>query len=199
MQDVIFDVSHHQGAVDFAAAEASGMQGVIVKCTQGLTTVDSHWSANSDEVSATDLLLGAYHFGTGDDGAAQAAHFLAQKPWGLLVLDYEANVGNQMVLTGAQAFIQRIVAETGIWPVVYCDRSHAMELALDEQIVANCPLWLAQYRDITKVPAPPSGWTEIALWQHSETGTIAGVTGPCDRTAFLLDEDLATWWKEHSL
>ena len=198
MLDAIFDVSHHQGDVDFAAAQAAGMEAVIIKCSQGLTNVDPRWMANSADAGLSGLLVGAYHFGTGEDGAAQADHFLAQKPTGLLVLDFEANVGSEMTPMEAQAFIRRIVAETGIWPVLYADRSHAELMGMDAQIVTSCPLWLAQYRAISMAPTPPTGWREIALWQYSEKGTVAGVSGACDRSAFLLDEPLEDWWIAHS-
>jgi lysozyme len=200
MRDTIFDISHWQGLVDFSAAKAAGMEAVICKATQGLSSIDTLFAHNTGKAQAAGLLVGAYHFGTDADGAAQADHFLELVGESCLVpvLDFEQNA-SQMLFTDALQFILTVREKTGIWPVVYCDRSHASVLAGSKTIVENCSLWLAAYRDLGDQPGPPAGWAKgYDLWQHEQDGRVAGVEGSCDRDAFMGD-DLQAWWREHSV
>jgi lysozyme len=75
--NVIIDVSHHNGNPDFAQAAAAGIVGVIHKATQGLTYEDPMYTTNRQKALDPRAALGAYHFGVGGDGAAQADFFLA--------------------------------------------------------------------------------------------------------------------------
>jgi hypothetical protein len=64
---------------------------------------------------AAGLLFGAYHFGTGSDGASQAEHFLdVVQPNAdtVVVLDFESNpAGPSMTLEEARAFVTHIKSE----------------------------------------------------------------------------------------
>ena len=42
----------------------------------------------------------------------------------------------------------------------------------------NCPLWLARYG--SSPPPIPSGFTNYAIWQFSQSGSIDGITGKVD-------------------
>src|SRR5215470_1317293 len=119
MQDIIFDISHYQGHVDFAAAYAAGMRAVIVKATEGLKYTDPTFNRNVIEAQAAGLLVGAYHFGTGaTSGLEQAQHFLSVVGHNqcLTVLDFEDST-SQMSLVEAIEFVLEIQQETGVWPV----------------------------------------------------------------------------------
>ena len=92
--NVVVDLSHHNGKVDLTAAKNDGIVGVIHKATQGWKYRDPMYETNREQALAAGLLWGAYHFGVGADGVAQADFFLstvqADNP-DLLVLDFEAN------------------------------------------------------------------------------------------------------------
>jgi len=199
VKDVIFDISHFQGIVDFNAARGAGMEAVILKASQGLTMADPMFRINSGKAIEAGLLIGAYHFGTDFDGTKQADNFLSLLPEEPLVrvLDFEQNP-SQMMIDQAVAFVERVQERTGKWPVIYTDRIHAQVLATSQTIVQNCPLWYASYRDLSSPPAPPLGWTQgYVLWQYTQTGRVAGVGGACDRDAFVGD-DLQQWWFQNS-
>src|SRR5713226_366223 len=110
--NVVVDISHHNANPDFAQAAAAGIVGVIHKATQGLSFKDSMNQTNRQKALDAGLLWGAYHFGTGADGAAQADFFLATVnpgPDTLLVLDYEPNTqGATMTLDQARAFVTEV-------------------------------------------------------------------------------------------
>src|SRR5262249_3871650 len=115
--NVIIDVSHHNANPDFAQAAAAGIVGVIHKATQGLGFKDSMYQTNRQKALNAGLLWGAYHFGTGSDGAAQADFFLDvvnPGPDTLLVLDYEPNTqGATMTLDQARAFVSEVNDKVG--------------------------------------------------------------------------------------
>ena len=115
---------HHNAKVDLKQAqEKGGIVGVIQKATQGRAFVDPTYKTNRKKAEAAGVLWGAYHFGTGSDGIAQAEHFLdVAQPTGrtLLVLDLEANPqGPNMPLIEARAFVTHVRQVTGRFPGLY--------------------------------------------------------------------------------
>lgn len=187
----VIDLSHHNGDVDLQAASRDGILGVIHKATQGLTFKDPAFAGNRQKAAAAGLLWGAYHFGTGDDGAAQAEFFLNTVQPGagdLLVLDFEQNPqGATMTLDQARAFVTQIQQATGRWPGLYAG-SLLKELlgTAKDPLLANCWFWLAQYGPAAVIPANWSKWT---MWQYTNGAQgdgpyeVNGV-GRCDRNKF---------------
>ena len=200
--NAVIDISHHNGVVQLALAKADGIVGVIQKATQGLTYTDGTFATNRASSLATGLLFGAYHFGDGSDGVAQAEHFLnVVKPDAttLVALDFEDNkAGPSMTLEEARAFVIHVKEALGRWPVLYS--GHTIKAALGthiDPVLKNCPLWLAQYG---ATPIVPPCWASWTLWQYTDGGlgpqphSVNGV-GPCDRDKFNGDEAaLRGWW-----
>lgn len=126
--NVVIDISHHNANPDFQQAAASGIVGVIHKATQGLTYKDPMYTSNRQKALDAVLLWGAYHFGVGGNGAAQADFFLATvnpRPDTLLVLDYEPNTqGATMSLDDARAFVSEVNAKLGRFPGLYSGKPH---------------------------------------------------------------------------
>src|SRR5215471_3679613 len=189
--NVVVDLSHHNGDVDLAAAAGDGILGVIHKATQGLDYQDPLFAENHTKAADAGLHWGAYHFGTGGDGVAQAEHFLEvvqPDPGSLLALDLEPNTqGPSMTLEEARAFVTHVHAMTGRWPGLYS--GHYIKELLGAQVdpvLANCWLWLAQYGT---TPVVPPTWAYWTLWQYTDGGmgpephTVAGI-GRCDRDQF---------------
>lgn len=200
MLNTVFDVSHWK-TIDMTQAVAEGLQGVLLKCTQGLTGVDPTYQAQYLKAAAAGLLLGSYHFGTDGDGKAQADHFLSVASAGLVVLDFEFNPnGTSMSVVEAADFVQRVFDTKGIWPGVYADRDHLMRLAASPVITDNCWVWIARYSD--QIPVSPAGLKPWSLWQYTDGANGMDpktVTGqPCDRSQFSGD-DLPGWWGANSI
>jgi lysozyme len=202
MLDTIIDVSHHNGPnLDFGAAAAAGIQGVIQKATQGVAGADPSFSANRTGILAAGLLFGSYHFGDGSDGGAQANHYLSvANPASneLVALDLEDNpAGPSMTLEEARAFVTTIFNTIGKWPVLYS--GHTLKAMLGghpDAVLANCPLWLAQYGPSAVLPP---GWNAWSLWQYTDgaqpgSQPVNGI-GHCDRDRFNDSvADLPTFW-----
>lgn len=79
----IIDVSSWQHAgnkpIDWAAVAGSGVEGVIVKATQGLSYVNPWFAPDYHGATAAGLVVGAYHYCTPAEsaGADQVNHFLS--------------------------------------------------------------------------------------------------------------------------
>jgi lysozyme len=173
--NVIIDVSHHNGKVNFNKVAKAGIVGVIQKVTQGQIGVDPSYRSNRNKAKAAGLLWGAYHFGTNSDGVRQAEHFL--KTVGdvsdtLLVLNFEPNpTGPTMSLTEAHAFIVHVAEKTGRFPGFYSGHYIKQIIGTDsDPILSRCWFWLAQYGP---TPVVPPNWKTWTLWQYTD-----GAFGP---------------------
>ena len=200
--NVVVDISHHNGNVNLQLAKADGIVGVIHKATQGTTMADPMYQTNRTQALNEGLLWGAYHFGTGGDGAAQAQFFLnvvGTFDNTLLVLDFEQNTdGASMSLADARAFVTEVNQMTGRFPGFYSG-SYIKQLlgSAKDQVLAQCWLWLPEYGPTAVVPANWSTWT---MWQYTDGNfgpqphSVNGI-GNCDRDKFNGTEDqLQTLW-----
>ena len=189
--DAVIDISHNNGNINLANAQQAGVLGVIHKATQGTTFADPMYQANMAQAQGLGLLWGAYHFGNGDDGVAQATFFLntvQPQPGTLLVLDFESNpASSTMSLQEAKDFVSHVQAETGIWPGLYGGSYLKEQLgSTPDPILSNCWFWLAQYGPTAVLPP---GWANWTLWQYldgavvKDPNPIPGIS-PCDRNYY---------------
>lgn len=190
--NVVVDLSHYNNVTDFNTVKGDGIVGIIHKATQGTTITDSKYYSRQPEALAAGLWWGAYHFGIGGDGVAQAQHFLSvvkPGPQDLLILDLEQNPsGASMALADAEAFVKYVEAETGRWPGVYGGSYIKQILGENTNTpLAFCWFWLSEYGPAAKLV--PAAWPTWTMWQYTdgtvgpEPHTVAGI-GPCDRDMF---------------
>lgn len=197
--NAIIDISHFNTVSSFATVKAAGIQGVVHKATQGTGYTDPTYATQKPQALAAGLRWGAYHFGTGGDGAAQAKYFLNVvgggqpiPPSTLLALDFESNPsGTSMTVQQARDFVTFVHQQTGRWPGFYSGATIREALGdTKDPVLGNCWLWVAQYADAPQVQASWQSWT---LWQYTD-----GVNGPqphtvngvsqCDRDTFNGDQ-----------
>jgi lysozyme len=200
--NIIIDLSHHNSKVDFDKVRLDGIRGVIHKATQGQSFVDPMYGTRQTKAVEAGVLWGAYHFGTGGDGVAQAEFFLdTVNPSNdvLLVLDLEQNPqGPSMGLEEARAFVTHIYSRRGRWPGIYS--GHYIKALLGtsrDPVLVNCWFWLAQYGS---TPVLPPNWSMWTIWQYTdgamgpEPHSVRGV-GRCDRDVFHGDAmALKSFW-----
>lgn len=187
----------HDNPFDLPALIAAGFEAFIHKASEGTTVPDREFKARIAAVRAAGKLGGAYHFASGEDGAAQARHFLAQidpedlaDPGFLLCLDFEpSNDGPNMTLAQCHAFVETVHAATNRWPVIYGGGGLLRDLTEGTRypILAHCRLWLCDIRRHPQVIAPT--WSRWFLLQYCGDGQgqppmdTAGCTG-ADRNSF---------------
>ncbi|MFD2233873.1 glycoside hydrolase family 25 protein [Phaeospirillum tilakii] len=226
--DAVIDISHSTVVRDFTLArEKSHILGVIHKASEGGDWRDPAYAQRRAQAEKAGLLWGAYHFGTHQyPGAAQAAMFLATAkpgPTTLIALDLELNElnpGNSMTLHQAEEFVHAVFAATGRYPLIYTNAAwaegkpagrggHSLRGRIGpHSILAQCPLWLGDYRTEPEVPTAwkGKGWH---FWQYAgdtEDGgpreaRVRGVWGieRCDRNLFRGDAvALGRFWKQEA-
>jgi lysozyme len=204
--NVVVDLSHFNTVTDFNTVKADGIVGVIHKATQGTSERDPEYMARQPQALAAGLWWGAYHFGVGEDGEAQANYFLSTVnpgPADLLVLDFEQNPsGASMTIEQAEQFITRVEAATGRWPGLY-GGSYLKELLGNNTnpTLQHCWFWLSEYGPTPHVPANWPTWT---MWQYTdgeigpEPYSVNGI-GNCDRDQFNGEMDgLAKLWGQQT-
>ncbi|HEX2641381.1 MAG TPA: GH25 family lysozyme [Thermoanaerobaculia bacterium] len=182
------DVSHYQGEISWAEVARSGIVFAYMKATQGLTGVDSQFQTNWNGVKEAGLLRGAYHFYQPDDDPDQQAdHFLNTVPLGEgdlpPALDVEISNGQSAskIIQGIEAWLTKVQQSTGQTPVLYTDPSFWATLGTSQ--FGAYPLWIAEYGNLA-TPKLPAGWKTWTFWQHSETGTVSGVSTSVDLDIF---------------
>jgi lysozyme len=202
MLDVIADLSHWQSgpagkAIDFAAMKAAGIAAVLLKATQGSSWIDATFVQRAVAAREAGLLVGAYHFVDASAPLAQANHFLTVAGGiSRLAVDIEPNgMGDTVSIAQAAEIVARIQMATARLPLVYIGRDgpSGTGAGLPNSVLSRCPLWLPEYG--VSSPTLPAGWPTWHLWQHTETGSVPGVAGDCDRSYYngILD-GLTAWW-----
>lgn len=184
--NVVIDISHYNTINSFSDVRTSGIVGVIHKATQGVSSTDTQYATRRSQALSAGLWWGAYHFGTNDDGVAQAQHFLSvvnPGPQDLLALDFEQNASSQMTIEQAEQFVTEVFNQTGRYPGFYSDSLAGSMLGNEvNATLAKCWLWRAEYGSSS--PSVPVTWNTWTMWQYTESGSVTGVSGNCDRDTF---------------
>lgn len=187
------DVSHWQGTPDWDAVVADGTRFAIAKATEGQTFVDDQYARNRAEADRLGLPFTAYHFArpdtTANDALLEADHFLANTA--LLgrhlvpVLDLE-NAGGlspRKLRTWAKTWLARVNQRLGVKSIIYTSPSFWVDKVGNSRWFADngYRLWIAHYGvDQPTIPAQNWGGRGWTLWQHSNTGSVDGISGNVD-------------------
>lgn len=191
------DVSHHNNTIDWAKVEQSTPPNsfVFIKATEGTGYVDPMCVAHADGVTTqTSMRFGFYHFAslnnTSDvsgDAKSEADWFvqtLKTLPTATLlpVLDIETNDSNltkQQVQQWISAFFDQMKAQGYPKVFLYSYPSFLNANLPSDHPFGALPLWIAHYTTASS-PQLPVGWSSYVIWQYSGSGTVSGVSTPCD-------------------
>lgn len=180
------DVSHWQGSVDWARVKGAGIGFVFARVSHGLEIQDTTFARNWPALRSAGLVRGAYHYFRPSQDPLQQADLALQlldaagglQPGDLPpVLDVETAEGlaPSALQAAARAWLARVEARTGRKPILYCPPSMSSSLGTG---FGDHPLWLAHWN--VACPTIPGGWSRWRFWQHSSTGTVAGIQGAVD-------------------
>lgn len=184
------DVASYQGDPDWAAVAASGVAFAITKITEDEGYLNPTFARNWREIKRAGMVRGAYHFARpeGTDAVEEADWFVDQieahggmADGDLLALDLESGSGD----LGAWSldFLSRVESRTGITPLVYTGAWFTATFNVrGSPGLARYPLWLAAYQ--ASQPSPPEPWASVAMWQFTDNGAVAGISGPVDLNRF---------------
>jgi lysozyme len=193
----VIDLSHWQDTVDFAAVKKGGVVGVIAKCTEGTSYLDSTYEGRMQQAHDVGLCWGAYHFLKHGDIEAQMEWFDRNHdlPQGSrIAIDYEDSA---CTLDDLQQALESLAKLDGTQQIcVYAGGLLKGQLDPSKTYpwLAPYPLWLAQYTSGSPT-WPKNVWQTWTLWQFSDQGKVSGVTGVCDVNSFNgTPENCAKWF-----
>ena len=188
------DVSHWQGHPDWTQVKADGVRFVFAKATEGRDFVDDEYASNKAGAGSQSIAFGAYHFARPDssagDAVAEADHFVdhANLLGGHLipVLDLEVNgaLGVKKLKAWTWAWLNRVEDRLGVKAMIYTSPSFWRDYMGNARGFADRGhrLWIAHW-DAAKPSLPASNWggKGWTIWQHTDNGSVAGISGDVDR------------------
>lgn len=197
------DVSSNQPAnictlvdYDFAVVKVSGNPQ-----NYAWDYVNPYWKQQATDALAKCGCVALYHFTWGKAAETEADFFLAQVGdyvgRAVLVIDYEGEavrLGREWL----RAFVRRIVAKSGVNPMVYAGSADIIgqdlvQLCHEE----NCGLWSANYwQGYNRIDGYDSSACRMdiadsAMWQFTSTGYLDGYDHGLDLNHFF--GDVAAW------
>ncbi|MFY7899985.1 MAG: glycoside hydrolase family 25 protein [Chitinophagaceae bacterium] len=187
------DVSSYQKAIAWDKVKAMEIEEVsmgfaFIKATEGLNDHDRNFAQNFKHAKAAGIICGAYHFFLATkSGEKQAANFIQNVTLnsGDLppVVDIEQRYGvpTKLMKQRLKEYLIAIEKHYGVKPIIYSYASF-----YDTYLGAEFneyPLWVAHYFESEK-PRVQRDWL---FWQHSEKGTVDGITTPVDCNVFYGD------------
>lgn len=177
------DVSAHNGIIDFESVAADTVAFVMIKATEGDDFCDAMFASNYDKAKAAGLLTGAYHFFRfGAPGHIQAYHFLntikgreMDLPLAIDVEEWknDDDVPFAEVQEQLKSMVE-VLRSNGNKVIIYTNRNGYNNFVKGE--LDDVPLWMCS------LSGEPS--TDWRMWQHSHSGTVAGISTAVDLDTF---------------
>ena len=197
------DVSNYQGTINWTSVKNDGITYAFAKATEGKTITDSQFANYITNGKAAGVYMGAYHFAHPDNqptiqGAIdEANHFLSVAQSSIIscqlppALDYETDVSATLTYSfqaqWIQAWCNTVQNATGIVPIIYTGNSIAHNLG--PYLSSQYKLWYPYYYTSRSDASPPpttyyGTWGSYQIWQYSDQGTVAGISGSVDMDDF---------------
>lgn len=198
------DVSHHQGNIDWQQVKAAGIQFAFIRAsfvgTSGGFGVDKKFVNNWQKAQDAGILITAYHFFIPQiNHTAQIDFYLdtfgsrvANFP---LALDFERRGGlnHEQIDAAVRNAVQALENRIGKKPMIYTRGNWWGTNVNRSPHWAQHALWVANF-DNPNGPILPPDWQTWKFWQHSDKGSVAGVSTPVDLDVFVgSDADLRSF------
>ncbi|WP_042345491.1 GH25 family lysozyme [Bacillus massiliigorillae] len=183
----IADISHHQGVINWVKASQE-LELVIIRTKYGSNLTDRYYKANVAGVRANKIPYGLYHYAqfvSVSDAIKEAQDFLATatKEARFLVLDVEEQTcpSVEILQKASQAFIDHCKLagyKVGLYTGNHFYKPYGMA-----KVKADF-LWIPRYGN--NEPVIPCD-----IWQYTDTGKLAGVTGYVDLNKLIGNKPLS--------
>ncbi|MFN2593936.1 MAG: GH25 family lysozyme [Actinomycetota bacterium] len=200
------DVSHWQGAINWAKVAKSRHIFVYQKATEGTSYTDPTYQKNRQGAVANGIKFGAYHFSNpqGSTGKAavaeakqEADHFVAfaQPAAGDLIpaLDLENSHYTQAMPTKrlikwVDAWLLEVETKVGVKPDIYTSPYFWKTKLNDSRHFADegYRLWIAHWTSAGQpsVPAQDWGGNHWTFWQWTDCAKVPGIGGCVDEDRY---------------
>lgn len=182
------DVSKHNGVIDWQKVKTDFC---IIRAGYGkhISQKDPLFEQNYAGAKAQGIPVGAYWYSyalTPAEAEAEARAFLeaiAGKQFEFPVwFDIEEksalNTGKQNVTAMCKAFCD-VMEKAGYWCGIYASRAHIQNY-ISTDVQKRYSIWAAEW-------GAQLHYTGAAMWQHSEKGKVAGITGYVDLDTSYVD------------
>lgn len=184
-----FDISHHQGNVQWSKISPQRYQFVYLKATEGGDFKDTKFQENWLKAREQGFLVGAYHFyRLCRDGKIQAQNFIETVPKKsnalppVIDLEYDSTCINrfskEQLLQEIQVMHDQLFSHYGKQPIFYISKSFYNIVLAGE--FKNTPLWVREYQGKPNLKHNPD-WL---FWQHTNQGQITGIAKTVDLNVF---------------
>lgn len=185
------DVSHWQGAIDWAKVKLAGKTFSFAKATEGIGFKDDRYDRNKAGAMGQGIKFGAYHFARPGNNPVNEADWFVNNiglERGMLIpaLDIEVTggLGPTALTTWTKAWLQRVADRTGVKPLIYTSPSFWRNNLNDSRWFADngySVLWVAHWKTASpSVPGSNWGGKSWTFWQYSSDGSVPGISGRVD-------------------
>ena len=184
-----FDVSHHQGEIEWRKISPKTFQFIYLKATEGGDFKDRKFQDNWIQAREQGFLVGAYHFyRLCRDGRIQAQNFIETVPNKadalppVIDLEYDSNCINtytkEQLLKEIQVMHDQLYQHYGKQPIFYISKSFYNIILAGH--FTKTPLWVREYQSKPDLKNNPA-WL---FWQHTNQGKIKGISKEVDLNVF---------------
>lgn len=189
-----FDVSNHQGEIDWQRIDPKKYQFVYLKATEGGDFVDKRFAENWQKARQQGFNVGAYHFyRMCRDGAVQAQNFIRTVPKvprslpPVIDLEYDGNCikqfTQQQLLREIQIMHEQLAAHYKQAPLFYVSKAFYNVVLMGH--FADTALWLRDYEAHANKQKPElKDGRDWLFWQYSQTGRIDGIATAVDLNVY---------------
>ena len=184
-----FDVSHHQGDIQWQSISPQEFKFVYLKATEGGDFKDRKFQDNWLKAREQGFLVGAYHFyRLCRDGQIQAQNFIETVPKKtdslppVIDLEYDSTCINtytrEQLLKEIQVMHDQLYKHYGLQPIFYTSKAFYNIVLVNE--FKQTPLWIREYQGQPELKGNPK-WI---FWQHTSQGQIKGIPTLVDLNVF---------------
>lgn len=183
---VVVDLSHWNTVTDLHAAAASGIVGIIHKCTEGTGFLDKTYHTRRQMADEAGLAFAAYHFLKHGNVAAQIGWFLDNcklPTGGRACIDYEDAA---CTLDDLHQAVEALRVEAPDLEItIYSGHLIKEQLgSSSDEVLDDTSLWIAQYTSAAAPSWPKGTWSTWSLWQYTDKASVPGIKGGCDGNRF---------------
>lgn len=166
--------SNNPHPINWAEVKGAGVDGVLIKATEGTGYTNPDYVGDRDGARAAGLEVAAYHFASFTDAALEAAHFHSVAGADAKMLDVESSEN--------ASWMDEFLASLG--QAANEEMTYGSASTLPKNITRGL-LWVAAWG------GTPPAEGEV-LWQYTDAASVAGVTAPVDESEWLGTEQQYT-------
>ncbi|OLF15202.1 GH25 family lysozyme [Actinophytocola xanthii] len=196
------DVASHQhpkgAAINWRGVAGAGYRFAAVKASEGNYYTNPYYTGDRSSARTAGMYTYAYHFAIPNvsSGRTQAGYFVDrvgyQQDGRTLppALDIEWNpyadrdgtnacygLSKSQMVAWIRDFLAEVRRRTGVQPIIYTAAYWWRDCTGGTSAFSGNPLWVASY---AAKPRMPSGWPTYAIWQHTSSATVPGISALTD-------------------